>query len=455
MKMRLTQFLKPTLDDYINVAYQTAEYLERFEILEGDTIHYPATTEGVFSYPDTPLVSDTSFFGGAAGDAFFYLHLYLIDKDEKWLSKGKALLNYCISKYQGEQTYLPKENEPYPETKNGFLAGPAGGAYVAHLYCKVSAEKKYMDYFYKVASDLKRAFKKQEEGLAITGSYAVLEEGGLINFLLYAYNETGDREYLDIACGFADYIVSKAEPVGKDGVRFYAFDSEGNGYGGRGYFPGYFHGTAGSACLLLKVYQYTMKDSYLETARKAANYILDISEVSEDGESMWIPYLDPLVDDLFYLGQCQGSAGTSKLFYQLYDVTCDKKYLEYVIKLTDGILATGAPKLHSRGYWHVLNYCCGAAGMLEHFLHVYQLTNNEKYLQACEDCAEVLIRESNNEGDGRRWYTVTNRHLPGEILVLSGLYNGGPGIAAALLKLYNFKKDKNILPRYIDDPFLD
>jgi len=48
MKMRLKQFLKPTLDDYINVAYQTAEYLERFEILEGDTIHYPATTEGVF-----------------------------------------------------------------------------------------------------------------------------------------------------------------------------------------------------------------------------------------------------------------------------------------------------------------------------------------------------------------------------------------------------------------------
>lgn len=453
MKIRLRQFEKPAVEAYLQTAYETAEYLESVERKDEWGIYYPATTEGVFSYPDTPLVSDTSFFGGAAGAAFFFLRLYLTDRNEKWLEKGKQLLDHVIGKYKGEETYRPDPQTPYPETANGFLAGPAGGAYVAHLYYLAGAGEKYGEYFRTVAQHLVKAFVPQETGVAITGSYAVLEEGGLINFLLYAYKVTGEAQYLDTAGGFADYIVSKAEAADGNGVRWYAFDSEGNGYGGKGYFPGYFHGTAGSACLLLNVYKFLKKSIYLETAQKAAAYLLEIAETTEDGKALWIPYLDPLVTDLFYLGQCQGSAGTSKLFYLLYEITGEQKYLDTVIGLTDGILETGAPKLHSRGYWHVLNYCCGAAGMLEHFLHIHELTGEEKYLTAAEECAEVLISDSYGESVGRRWYTVTNRHLPGEILVLSGLYNGGPGIAAALLKLYVFKTKKGDLPGYIDDPY--
>lgn len=158
-------------------------------------------------------------------------------------------------------------------------------------------------------------------------------------------------------------------------------DTEAFGLGSHGFFPGFFYGTAGTGYILAKLYEHTKDELFLRQAEGAADYIRSIADLSKDRHAALVRYNDPYKPDLHYLGVCQGPIGTSRLFYQLYKVTGKPEYLEWIVKLTDGILKTGAPRIHSKGYWHTYCYCCGAAGMIEHFLSVYRLTGEDRFLR--------------------------------------------------------------------------
>ena len=143
------------------------------------------------------------------------------------------------------------------------------------------------------------------------------------------------------------------------------------------------------------------------------------------------------------------------MFYKLYRITGDESYKDFVIKLTNGLLAAGAPTKHSDGYWRTNCYCCGAAGMLEHFLHVHKLTGNSVYLDAAYEAAEAIIGESTYQHKVRNWYTSWNRHEPDRSEAYVGLYHGSGGCAASLLALAQYIEDKTYLPGYLEDPYQD
>ena len=182
---------------------------------------------------------------------------------------------------------------------------------------------------------------------------------------------------------------------------------------------------------------------------------MQIADISKDKKAALIRYNDPYVKDMYYLGMCQGPIGHSRLFYKLYELTKEEIYKEWVIKLTDGILKAGAPKIHSKGYWHTYCYCCGAAGMAEHFIEAYKFTKDEKYKEAARDAVEVLLGDSNVDEGKRRWYTAWNRHLPDEVEAWSGLYHGSAGCASSILTYYNFLTDNVKISGYIEDPYGD
>ena len=198
-----------------------------------------------------------------------------------------------------------------------------------------------------------------------------------------------------------------------------------------------------------------VKNKAQEIAKKAAQYIQNIADYSEDGEAALVKYNDTYLTDLYYLGVCQGPIGTSRLFYKLYRITGDESYKDFVIKLTNGLLAAGAPTKHSDGYWRTNCYCCGAAGMLEHFLHVHKLTGNSVYLDAAYEAAEAIIGESTYQHKVRNWYTSWNRHEPDRSEAYVGLYHGSGGCAASLLALAQYIEDKTYLPGYLEDPYQD
>lgn len=172
-------------------------------------------------------------------------------------------------------------------------------------------------------------------------------------------------------------------------------------------------------------------------------------------EAALVKYNDTYLTDLYYLGVCQGPIGTSRLFYKLYRITGDESYKDFVIKLTNGLLAAG----HQRNIRTVIEeriaIAVGAAGMLEHFLHVHKLTGNSVYLDAAYEAAEAIIGESTYQHKVRNWYTSWNRHEPDRSEAYVGLYHGSGGCAASLLALAQYIEDKTYLPGYLEDPYQD
>lgn len=439
----------------IEAVLETEKWLDKYSHIKDDECFWDVMPEKE-SDENALLLKDTSLYGGAAGIAYFYLRLYVALKDEKWLVKAKEGINYCIRKYRGVSDF--ETDEPYlPGAYIGFMNGPAGGAYVASRLYEITHEDKYKDFAIRVTKDAIKSAKEENGKLTWYGFYGILGEGGLVLYLLDAYKTYGNKKFLEAAKKAVDYIADQKELAPGGGLRWYVMPTETFPTIGKagGYFPGFEYGAAGCGYIFASLYEYIKDENYLEIAKQAAIYIQNVAIYSEDERAALVPYNDTYLKDLFYLGVCQGPIGTSRLFYKLYEITEDEKYKEFIIKLTEGLLSSGAPEIHSEGYWRTNCYCCGGAGMLEHFINVHKLTGDEKYLHAAYRAAEAVIGESTHKGEERNWYTAWNRHEPGTSDAYTGLYHGSTGCASALLLLGQFIEDREYLPPYLEDPYKD
>lgn len=441
-------------DKLVASAIETANWIKKYEH-ETEYGKYWDVIPGREVPTDSILLKETSIYAGAAGISLFFLRLYITTKEEKWLEDAKAAINYVIHDYKGVKEFRDDEI-----ARTGFdvghLNGPTGGAYVAELLYEITGDEAYRKHFVTVTRDLIAAARVDENGLTWYDFYGIIGEGGLVLFLIYAYEILQDEEILRAAELAGDYIASKAEDAPQGGKRWYAMDtSTFPTLGGetKGYFPGFFYGAAGSSYILASVYEHTRKEEFLNLAKEGAGYLMNIADVSEDGRAALIRYNDPLERDLYYLGMCQGPIGTSRLFFKLYELTGEEIYRDFVLKLTEGILVAGAPGKHSPGYWHTYCYCCGAAGMLEHFVSIYKWTGNKRYLDAAYEAAEVLIGDAYVHQKLRRWYTSWNRHEPETSDAYIGLYHGSAGCAAALLALNSVITYGEKLPGFLEDPY--
>lgn len=421
----------------------TKKALTSWDVLPGNQIEEEAL-----------LLSDTSLYGGASGIALFYLRLFVALEDSQWLEKAKAGIDYVISQYQGKQEFY--SSAPYlPGAYTGFFHGPAGGGYVAKEIYKVTGEKKYRTFACQVANDLIEVSESEHENLLWNDFYGILGGGGLLLYLIDLYEEFGDKRYLEEAEKGARHVYEQKESAPCGGSRWHVMPTETFPTIGKpgGYFPGFEYGTAGCGYLMAKIYEHTKDRRYLEEAKNAALYIQKIADYSDDESSALVRYNDPHLPDLYYLGVCQGPPGTSRLFFQLYRLTGEDQYLEFISKLTNGMLAAGVPAKHSEGFWRTNSYCCGAAGMLEHFINIHKLTGKAIYLDAAYDTAECIIGDSTHLGTTRNWYTAWNRHEPWKSEAYTGLYLGSAGCASALLMFAQYIGDLASIPPYMEDPY--
>jgi len=449
----IKRFEPLTQERLLTATLETEKWLDQYSHINNDTENWDVLP-GKELDADAFLLKDTNIYAGAAGIALFYLRLFVATGNQDWLNKSMAGINYVISKYNGVSDF--KSDSPFlPGAAVGFLNSPAGGAYVASRIFKETGDTKYKDFAIRVTEDLISAANEENDSLTWYGFYGILGEGGLILYLIDAYETYKNPKYLEAANKAAKYIADRKEEAPNGGYRWYVMPTEGFPTIGKpgGYFPGFEYGAAGCGYILASIYEHTGNVEYLKIAQKAAEYILNIADYSEDGEAALVRYNDTYLTDLYYLGVCQGPVGTSRLFFKLYQLTDDNKYKDFVEKLTKGILATGAPAKHSEGYWRTNCYCCGAAGMLEHFINVHKLTGNAEYLQAAYEAAETLIGESTYKNELRNWYTAWNRHEPETSDPYIGLYHGSTGCASALLSLSQYIANKDALPAYLEDPY--
>jgi lantibiotic modifying enzyme len=413
-----------------------------------------------------------SFLNYAEGAASFLINESIIVGDGyKWpdLVGGS---NYYTDLYYGSPGIITLFSELYDITaKEEYYQYAVGGA----------------DWLIEEAIPEGGGYKWPErEDLALYYTGLYVGATGTGNVFLDLYEILSDSTYLDYATGAADWLISIAVFEGQSKCKWpssqYAtdyctdiiygasgiglfllrlYDITGNqeylNYAeytgnwlvgeaiaaGSGYkwavsnqcpyiYTGFSHGTAGIGYYLSELYEHTNDMEYLEYAEGAGQYLIDNAVEENDGCKWWAKEGDT---PSYSTGWCHGPAGTCLLFINLYKITNDDIYLTYAEMGSTWLISLASPSgggykwPHSQGNpVFDTTICHGAAGIGDLFVEMFELTEDNIYYDYAEGAAEWLKSVADTTGSGYRWATFGSYY--------TGFSVGSSGIGLFLLNMH-------------------
>lgn len=456
------------VDDYISIAEESAAWIKTTERKTEFGKRWVQSPDSEDDFSDYPMLTEKALYGGSAGIGLFYLRLYQVTGKDEYLSEAKAAAADIIATDEGvefyEKTFQPKKvADKLIHVKNmpgwmaGYYNGPTGSAYLILKLYELTADEQYKAYAIKVADDLLSAAKTAPEGIYWSEQNDLCGDAGFVTYLVSVYEITKDTKYLDAAKSLGKYVISKGKDAPKGGKYWNVVDLTIIDFPEDVFWVNLAHGTSGVAWIFTVLYNATKDEIFLQAAKEGAKYLQSIA-VGDD-YAVLIPYLDSEKrgpsTEFYYLSTCHGPAGTALLFENLYRITDDREYLDWVKKLSRGIIKAGAPENYSRGYWRSQALCCGTPGLLEHFVSVYKLTGEKEFLDYAKRTARTIIGQSQVDDDDtniyklsdkRRWLGNWWRTIPHDVHTYTGLYIGTAGNAWSLLSLVGVLKGE----KYID-----
>lgn len=449
-------FKKRTTEDYIALAEETARWLKTNEFATPNGKRWKQAPDSKEDFSDYPMLTEKALYGGSAGIGLFYLRLYQATGNAEYLAEARAAAADIIATDEGvgfyERTlHMSGTEDKRVHVKNmpgwaiGPGNGPSGGAYLALKLYEVTHEAVYKEFAIKVADDLLAAAKEVPEGIYWSEQGDLTGDAGFIPFLVSVFAATRNEKYLKAAHAVGKFLVPKGRPAPRGGKFWNVVDLTIINFPKDVFWVNLAHGTSGMGLAFAILYRATKDEVFLEAAKAAAAYIKGLAVGDED--AVLVPYLDSLdrgpSTEFYYLSTCHGPAGTALLFKALYKITHEPEDLAWVKKLSRGLIKAGAPERYSRGYWKSQALCCGAPGLLEHFVGVYRLTGEEEFLAYAVRAAEVVVGESfvddspdiYKAATSRRWLGNWWRTIPSEVHSYTGLGLGSAGNAWTLLSL--------------------
>ncbi|MFQ5655185.1 MAG: lanthionine synthetase LanC family protein, partial [Planctomycetota bacterium] len=215
--------------------------------------------------------------------------------------------------------------------------------------------------------------------------------------------------------------------------------------------PNFSHGTAGICYFLASLHRETGDAALLDAALAGARYLLSIARTDDD--SCLIFHHEPGGEGLYYLGWCHGPAGTARLFYRLWEVTGDEKWLAQTRRCARAILVSGIPEARTPGFWNNVGLCCGSAGVAELFLGLHAASGESEHLRFARRVAGDLLTRGTRDDKGIRWLQAEHRVRPELVKVQTGAMQGAAGIGMLLLELHNLEAGRPAPMRFPDSPF--
>jgi lantibiotic modifying enzyme len=436
-------------EEYIEIVLKTHEYLQSLRIDDKDGIYWakPGKENG-----------DGAIYTGSAGVLYFYIELYKLTKDEKYLEIINKAADYIDINWKkaGEAGVAMLLEYGITEdlgTVYNYYSGAAStGEGLISVY-QLTKRQKDKDAVREMTDFILDNAKKDENGLYWGIDCTMFHNAGTMIFLYHAAEFLQDEHIKEVASKAADRIVANAI---KDPRGGYAWTS--TLHAGVDRVPNFEGGTAGTGYALTVAYRYTRNEAYKNAAKEAAKHLRAIAV--KQGEGYLIPWHDTKDEEpIFYLANCHGPAGTSKLFYGLYQITGDEEYLDDIKKLYYGMRHLGAPEKMSAGCWNTVCVCCGTAGILQFLINCGIVFNNTAFADEIDTVAkltsEIIVGEQETKIGGRLgvWPIAYERVKPQNISPDFGYSIGASGIAATLLQYYQYKKKDINFGRYIDDPY--
>jgi lantibiotic modifying enzyme len=434
--------------DYLAMAESAASWIDQASYAHGQGTAWHTLPEAADGGDSEVLGSPNGFYNGAAGMILFYLTLHEASGKDEYLAKAVAAGEGILSTFDPEGPGMRIEGgTPYflgdvRDSQWNMYAGVASLGNPLVQLSKATGDPRYRDFAIELGKQIIAAAHPLEGGIAWMEQTGLLFDGGIALYLLYLYHISGDEDFLEAGLKACHRIAESGSPDSRGGWHWQGMDPAFRAKSPDTYWPNFEFGTAGIGFLMARAYEESQDRYFLEFALEAAAHLRAIA-VRKPGpaarpnlDSALVCFEEPGERDLFYLGNCHGAVGDAKFFYELYKVTGDKLHKEWVLKLYRGILAAGAPELHSPGYWHLQCRCCGTAGMLEFFLSLWAAFGDAEYLEQAKRAGRCLVSESFDlDGAGSRWYQAFTRLDPKTVDAYAGYETGAAGEAAALASL--------------------
>jgi lantibiotic modifying enzyme len=403
--------------------------------------------------PDHPEVKATvslpnGFYTGSAGMVLFFVELAQATGDKTYWDDARRGGDYLVRSWRDTATAPP----PVPGAQFGLYTGLAGTVHALAVLSKATGDAAYRVAALAALGVLIQAAKPSGGGIAWMDWPGLTGNGGIVLALLSLADLLNNTNTVEIAARAGDRIIEQGVPDPRGGLRWQGMPAAILGEPEGTYWPNFQLGTAGTAYALARLGAVTREKRFIAAAEAGALHLQRIATVK--GNAALIHYREPDLTDLFYLGYCNGPAGTARLFYQLYLATNDPHYLEWTEMLARGVMQSGIPDRLTPGFWNVVCQCCGSAGVVDFFVGLWAATGKTEYRTFAKRVADqMLSRRADFDGKGYRWYQAYTRIKPWEVAAETGYMVGAAGIAASLLHVDLALSNYNrafVLP---DDPF--
>jgi lantibiotic modifying enzyme len=217
--------------------------------------------------------------------------------------------------------------------------------------------------------------------------------------------------------------------------------------------PNFAHGTAGVAYFFARLYEHTGTHKYLDAAVAGARHVQAMAKPIEGGGHLVPHILDDGAPDRFYLGMCHGPAGTARLFYVLGEITGNKSWMSWERGLDDGLVALGAPEARSRGFWNNISQCCCDAGVGDHAVAMYRVTQDAFYLDLARRSAAELIRRSKRAADTCCWPQAEHRSQPEFVQTQTGYMQGAAGVGSFFVHMATTLRGDPVKISFPESPY--
>lgn len=438
-----------SVEEYLETAIKSHDYLESLKIEDSDGVHWAIAGNDN---------GNGSLYSGTCGVLFFYLELYKVTGDQKYLEIINSGADYLNKNWKKTIDSAIGNMLAYNITIDTgieysyYLGISSVGEGLIAVYNTTKREKD-LETIKAITEYILNGLKNDEKGVHWGMDRSMLYDSGTMIFLYHASDLIKDERIITTANLIADATVSEAIKDERGGFAWISTAHEGVDR-----VPNFEIGTAGVGYALTIAYKYTKKESYLNAAVEAAKHLKAIAV--KQGDGFLIPWHDePGKEPIFYVSTCHGPTGTSKLFYRLFEETGDKQYLNDIKGLYKGLRHLGVPEKMSAGYWNSVCVCCGTAGVLHFLINCCIIFEGEEIAKDAEKAvkiaANVLLGEQEKKIGGRYgvWPIAYDRVLPEKVAPAYGYSDGAAGIAATLLQMYLFSKNEFEWIRFIDDPY--
>ena len=429
-------------NEYLATSLRAEKYIAKYAYQTEDGLYWKK--EGATWSQIGEHEVDQSFYSGTTGILYYYLKLWETTGRQEFLDTVKEGTRYLARHWRDFFSQSPIFG--MKSMDDGLYMGVGGiGMVLLDIY-KSTGDENAKNASREIEQYYIDGKKQDEPGIYWINSPAMAMAGGIILFLLTAFQEFKDEKTKETVLTAAARYVNQGVRTEDGGLDF-------RGWPGPGTRPNYEFGSAGAGYLLTLLYEFTKEEVYLNAAKDCAVFMKSIAIPQEKG--YLIPYDTEDEKPFYFLSSCHGCGGDSKLFYKLYQITGDESYKKEISDMVDGLESTGAPERQSAGFWNTQCFCCGHAGLVQYFVGLYESLGDERYRDLAKRTAAVLMGEKEDLDDGTTCWPMAFWRVKPEFLTEDlGYYDGIAGIASVLLQIYLEESGNFHWRRLPDDPFV-